>query len=781
MIVRAELQRQFSGIRICTINRWCHFLCVSLFVFFVLSQPLYAELRQVLKAKPTVDVRVVVDISGSMKKTDPDNLRRPAVQLAAEMIPEGAAAGVWTFGRFVNMLVPLKMVDNRWREQAKQSANKINSVGLFTNIPDALDKAAYGWADPPGETARSLILLTDGKVDISKSAAENARARQDVLSRLVPKLRAAKAKVHTIAMSEDVDVELLRALSYETDGRFQTVQSREDLVRVFVEAFDASVPGQQVPLDPSNRFNIDGGVKEFTLLVHKAPNAKATQLKAPSGREFGVKSKPKQVRWFTDARLDVITVTQPEAGEWQLMASVDPGNRVTVISDLRLVLSGLPNNVLKGEAVKLDIHFKDKNGVITNPDFLRLVDLSFSQNYIDGNKIWQGSLSSFSEGKVNTPDDGRYHPRLEKSLLAGQHELTVVAEGRTFTRKVVQKLTVIDQAVKVDLVAPTEAEAPFIVTISPIAGLADEQLRVRAKVQAPNKAVQDVDMMLSESEAESPYWRGTFSAYGGAGVYRVIVQAVGQTPSGRPIDNKLGPFEAELPAALLGGGAPAERRIQLPFDDLPKEAPEPDLVDIDAPGADGLDDDALIDDGTLGDGSLDIEEADLLDEDEDISLEDDLEQALEDELGDVMDDPEAEEALAELDALDDEIDEEIDEEGELVDDELIDEDDAGVESDSEDNSAVFKLVLWGAIGLINILIIVFGLLMYRKAVRRRAEEEALEDARLAEVTQTDEAELGAVEEPSIDIPDGMPDMPDMDDDDDDDLDEAYDLSKTGNE
>ena len=38
------------------------------------------------------DVRIVVDISGSMKETDPQNLRRPAVRLLARTLPEGASA-----------------------------------------------------------------------------------------------------------------------------------------------------------------------------------------------------------------------------------------------------------------------------------------------------------------------------------------------------------------------------------------------------------------------------------------------------------------------------------------------------------------------------------------------------------------------------------------------------------------------------------------------------------------------------------------------------------------
>jgi uncharacterized protein (TIGR03503 family) len=742
-----------------------------------------ADIRQIQNASPAVDVRVVVDISGSMKKSDPKNLRRPAVQLAAEMIPEGSAAGVWTFGRFVNMLVPLGLVDNQWRARGKEVSSQINSIGLYTNIPEALEKASYGWSSPPGDTARSLILLTDGKIDISKDAAENARARQDVLSRLVPMLRSAQAKVHTIAMSEDVDVELLRALSFETDGRFQTVNSRDDLVRVFLEAFDASVPSQQVPLDPGNRFNIDGGVKEFTLLVHKAKNAAPVSVRSPSGVQFDEKTKPRGVRWFSDPRLEVITVKAPEAGAWQLLADVDPDNRVTVISDLNLSLSGLPSNILQGETLVLNINFTGKEGVITNPDFLKLIDLNFKQNYLDGNQTWQGALSSYSEGKVNTPADGIYQPQLHKALLPGQHEITISAEGRTFKRKVSQKITVIDQAVKVFFDPPTGADKPFTVRVEPVVGLVDESLRVRAKVQAPDKVVKDIEMGPDpEAASVDPFadsdatgarhaWSGAFKPYSGAGVYRVIVQAVGQTTTGREFSQKLGPFEAEMPQALLRGADSSDSSDlsddEIVFAEVDGETIPPAYGRATSQIAgnesgEGLD---LDDEGQRG-GQLEDDGLDALTDESDVLGENDY---LDDAGLDQEVVPEA--PSSEEDQSSDLSDSSSDERSE----------------ESTERSPLLKYGLWGTIALVNLFLITFGLVTYREVMKKRAEEEAMEDARLAVVTQADESDFkkpepasdasDASDDTSSSFLDGIPDgMPDMDDDDDD-----FDLSKTGNQ
>lgn len=121
------------------------------------------------------DVRLVIDVSGSMKRNDPANLRQPAVDLLMQLLPEGSKAGVWTFGKWVNMLVPHQVVDEQWRSLGRAKASEINSVGLYTNIGEALEKAAYDLDAASDEYAKHIILLTDGMVDIDKQPDKNTQ------------------------------------------------------------------------------------------------------------------------------------------------------------------------------------------------------------------------------------------------------------------------------------------------------------------------------------------------------------------------------------------------------------------------------------------------------------------------------------------------------------------------------------------------------------------------------------------------------------------------------
>ena len=79
------------------ISKWRSFIAAGslLFLFAVAAVPVSADVSE-SGLKP--DVRLLIDISGSMKQSDPENLRAPALDLIVRLLPEGSRAGVWIFG-----------------------------------------------------------------------------------------------------------------------------------------------------------------------------------------------------------------------------------------------------------------------------------------------------------------------------------------------------------------------------------------------------------------------------------------------------------------------------------------------------------------------------------------------------------------------------------------------------------------------------------------------------------------------------------------------------------
>lgn len=381
------------------------------------------------------DVRLIIDVSGSMKRTDPNNLRKPAMELLVKLLPDNSRAGIWTFGQSVNLLVPHRTVNDQWRVDATAKTQGINSVALFTNIGAALEHASYD-AGHPSKFRNNIILLTDGMVDIDPSADTNSRERQRIVAEVLPKLRDAGYIVHTIALSDEADKSLMETLSAATDGVFATVSTADELMSTFLRIFDQAVPLERLPMD-DNRFLVDAAVEEFTALIFRKAGAKPTRLIAPDGQEYTAGDVPNSIRWHRGPNYDLITVVKPVAGQWQVDAAIDPDNRVTVVSNLQLLVAPLPNNIEVSQPVSLDFHLQEDDARLTNPPFLQLLKLDAVITRTSDGRQWQLPL-------VNPvpPIDGLYHHPLELFRETGHYSIQLIIDGTTFKREYRHQLTV---------------------------------------------------------------------------------------------------------------------------------------------------------------------------------------------------------------------------------------------------------------------------------------------------------------------------------------------------
>ena len=384
-------------------------------------------------AADVADTRVLIDVSGSMKQNDPRNLRQPALRLLVGLLPEDSRAGVWTFAQYVNEEIPLGKVDKGWRDRAREAADKIHSRGLFTDIEAVLKRSTEDWNKAENKYSRHLVLLTDGVVDISKNSLKNAASRRRIISEILPRIKKLGVKVHSIALSKKADHRLLKKLSEETDGWYEQVDDAEQLQRIFLRIFEKVAKPDTVPLK-DNKFKIDSSVKEATLLVFRSEGKAPTKVLTPGGSSFSSDNPPEGVSWHRDDGYDLMTITKPEAGEWQILAEVDPDNRVIVVTDLKMVTSDLPNRVLQGELKNINIQFTDQGKKIVNKEFLNVVAIKSVHTDSNGPSEPRPVFDDGKDGD-STANDGMFTLRTGKDIGKGKVELVLTAEGKTFVRE----------------------------------------------------------------------------------------------------------------------------------------------------------------------------------------------------------------------------------------------------------------------------------------------------------------------------------------------------------
>ena len=411
-------------------------------------------------AEPVNDVRILIDISGSMKHNDPQNLRAPALRLLTRLMPKGAQAGVWTYGKYVNMLVPLGEVNAAWQDQAERAAAKINSVGLFTNIEDAMQRATRDWREVDNNSQRSLIMLTDGFVDISKDPALNAAARDRIINKILPHLRDVKAKIYTIALSGEADHALLRQLASATDGWAEEADNADKLQRIFLHLFEKATQPDTLPLE-GNHVQVDKSIEEITFLVFRDSKGKPTELVDPHEAHFGKDNAPKQVRWHSDTGYDLITITKPQSGDWRILGPEDPDNRVMVVTNLKLRATQLPNNLSVEDTPYYFVQLTQQGNVIRRKDFLDVVKVTLRQQQEGGQK-WEWQLKDDGKGADLAAGDGTFSQKLSESMKEGRHELSLTVDGTTFQREQRQVIDVYAQPAQATITADPSASGHFV-------------------------------------------------------------------------------------------------------------------------------------------------------------------------------------------------------------------------------------------------------------------------------------------------------------------------------
>lgn len=484
--------------------------------------------QNVIAATNPNDIRVVIDVSGSMKKTDPLNLRISAMKMLNGLIPDGSYAGVWNFGRYVDMTVKWGKVDDAWRKQADIGADKIHSNGLYTNIESALARATLGWEKADAKTQRSIILLTDGQVDISKDKEKNKASRNNVLTKSIQALKKSGVKVHAIALSKDADEALLKQLALETGGSFETAESAKELQKIFLKLFERATDPDMIEID-GNEFMVDKSVKEMTLLIFRPKDSKLTQLYPPGAAIISAKQKDNSI-WRSEEGYDLITIEKPEAGLWKIDAYSDPDNRLMVVTDLKLKVLDVPPYMTPSQPLTIaaELHNRDKK--ISKNSFLRFV--KFGLTHIDENNVEnQLELTHTQERE----DKGQYLHLLEGNLAEGKHSFIVTIDSRTFNRS--KRIDVeVQWPVKVEIKNTAEPGTYRLTIEAREEYLKPDTLQPNIQVKAP-----DGEQLGLKLNNNSGVWEGEVNT-NQAGLYQALIEISAQSVSGEKQKYDLGAF-----------------------------------------------------------------------------------------------------------------------------------------------------------------------------------------------------------------------------------------------
>ncbi|PHS22471.1 MAG: hypothetical protein COA83_11705 [Methylophaga sp.] len=474
--------------------------------------------------EPVSDIRVLIDVSGSMKQNDPNNLRAPALRLIVGLMPENVVAGAWTFGEHVNVVVPHRRVNDSWKLKAQQQSKKIHSRSLFTDMEQVLNKATADQQNDNTKIQRNIILLSDGLVDISSDSEFTKQSRQRILDDVIPRLKQANIAIHTIALSAIADHELLRAMSLATDGWYEQVDNADALQRVFLHLFEKTIQRDTVPLD-ENQFKIDESVTEMTLLVFRQAGSKATELVLPDQSRVTMAELPSNITWYNEANYDLITIESPLVGAWIIDAKVDPDNRVMIVTDLKLQTTDLPNNILIGESFDFDASLTEKDQTIERQDFLKLVDVQLKE---------ESEITDSVERSLNSNQNkGLYRTHVGDNFQPGRNDVVITMKSATFERQRRQSINVvaIPFDISVERLTDQQTRTHRLILTPDTHLIKAENLVITAMLTAQDGNEWSYDIMKNAQQQ----WQLTLAELNEDERYTVALQIKGETVKGRSL------------------------------------------------------------------------------------------------------------------------------------------------------------------------------------------------------------------------------------------------------
>lgn len=419
------------------LNRWSRaFARASSIVLLAVTLPLergVADQRELPNQRSAVDVVLVFDASGSMLKTDPRNLRFEGAKLLLSFLSDSDRISVVRFADSAKIVRDLGQYSKSMAPQFMEQIQTIAPEGQYSDLSEGIKLAkAVLDASHHAEAQKLIVLLSDGKMEPDPKISPAFARTLELVHDLLPDLKAKETKVFTLAFSEFADRPLLSEIAAATDGLTWYTATPEDLHRSFAELFLA-VKRPQVVAQTGRGFKIDDDVEEATFYINREPG-NMLSLIPPKGELLSLAKHPDWVTWFSGQNFDVITLKEPDPGDWRVTGTEHSDGFATVLTDLK-VLTDWPLVVRSGDTPLVQARLYEQSKPVSLPEMSEVLKFGVQIARTDqvATPMFQEALRDDGKGGDKVALDGIFSIPVRLDQI-GEYKLTIVAKSPTFVK-----------------------------------------------------------------------------------------------------------------------------------------------------------------------------------------------------------------------------------------------------------------------------------------------------------------------------------------------------------
>lgn len=402
-------------------------LCFA-YVLFIVNF-IFSSLLIAADQKPTAEplpslpeIHLLVDISGSMKKTDPQNLRVKAINMFIYLIKQKALMQIQTFATTPQLMMSLKPANQAFQNEYLQKKNQITSNGQWTDIDKAINQANQGWK--LGQ--KNIILLTDGAVDLGVEF-RTKQSRSKLTESTLLALQQKGVRVFTVGFSKEADKSLLDNLAAKTNGLSQVISSANELDNVLYSMFTAIISVNGTPIDTnkdsSRSIQIDKSIHELTLILKKTEGIANLFLTDPKGLKRNVVTLSQKNN--STPNYVFISVENPIPGKWLLTGPKQEIERAIILTNVNLVSNFTSGAYFQGEIISLKAHFTQQGKMLTSPIIIENTQVS---------ALLEGSIKNYNY-KIPYTDNGVFKKTLTIDYPVSFYRLILKAQSQFLSRE----------------------------------------------------------------------------------------------------------------------------------------------------------------------------------------------------------------------------------------------------------------------------------------------------------------------------------------------------------
>ncbi|MBP9837105.1 MAG: VWA domain-containing protein [Proteobacteria bacterium] len=385
-------------------------------------------------AQTKFDTLLIIDSSRSMQRTDPQKLRLQGAKLFSRFLTQGDRLAIYTFDKTATLSMPFTDISQTNLENIDKAINAVPEEGGFTDIEAAVhDGFKYLLENGRKDAAKTVILLSDGKMDPHPSRGTPDQATSEMFREDLPQYKDKGVRIYSVSLSEESDRELLSKIAEYTGGINLYASDSATIHKKFSELFLTLKQPQVAPMEGSG-FEIDNSVKEATFYISKKEGNVDYSLVDPKGIEIKSDNLPTRVKWFTGDLFDLITIYQPQPGKWTIKGIENPEGFVSLLSDINFQVKFPGNSFRFGEKIAVYAHLnnaeselKDDINSVTFYNY-KILDMK------DGSSVQSGTLEDKGENGDNNDKDGIFSG-IVKFEKEGDFQIIFGITAPTFNRQ----------------------------------------------------------------------------------------------------------------------------------------------------------------------------------------------------------------------------------------------------------------------------------------------------------------------------------------------------------